>query len=173
MIKYLESKHDSVFGQINKIVIPNIGNDTDTYKDAWIAYVRDPNECKHTYLKNNLSNVHLIEILDIYVPNSVRHKKYGTKLIKQMMKNMPKKYIIIALPGYTLDELNYVQNDEDDIDLNKELDYINNISKFFKTCKFKKLNIPDSSDYKGYMYRGTHKTEDLFDYIVRMQCLYL
>ena len=45
MIKYLESKHDSVFGQINKIVIPNIGNDTDTYKDAWIAYVLDPNEC--------------------------------------------------------------------------------------------------------------------------------
>lgn len=136
------------------ITFHNIGKDiNDTYVNAWIIttdkfYVdTDPMYAYRNFIRKHDPNVNIIEILDIYVPESCRCKGIGSKLMKELKKNFGNNTIFMVCAGYTEDDI---------VSENKILDiesFKHTVDSFYRKHKFKCFKPFDLDENgTGYIY---------------------
>lgn len=149
-------------GDMQTISIPNIGSTTDSYPNAWITFTSNAhaNEIMEIMIDYMVTDntVRVYEILDIYVPESMRDRGIGRKLINKAKKEIGKlkNTIIIASAGYTDHEFEC----EPDDSIKKV--YFDILDKLFTDCKFSKFSLlTDSIDSRGYIFNKGKKMTTL------------
>ena len=150
--------------------ISNIGKDkNDKYVNAWAVCTNtfnvdsDPMYIYSDFIKREYPDLNVIEILDIYVPESCRRKGIGTKLIKSLRENFGKDAIFMVSAGYTNDEL---PEDPIDEDVNRFKEMLDNFYKKNKFKPFKPFNISDNSH--GYIFIPNLKKDKLLYYLTEV-----